>query len=377
MATAIDDPIAEYHYEIDQFYLELLKETKQIERIQQSIAIISFTFCISVLFICCYKWTNLVRGKPFVKIVLTIALCDALASLGFAFGYPKGDLCTAQSVIIFFFERLSWIYTAILVFQLYKLVVYRTIIKSKLLHVAAISINIVLQLLPFTTTTYYGSPTQVQGLTNCLMHSGSSTTQSNQIAYNWLLFLNSYCYFVVMFTILVLYMLIFLKDFYPDGFFTKLLKMKAPIINKQQSSPIMNDAKITMTLYVTAMIVSWTSNNAYGTVSVHTVDEQTISLTYLENQKTLLLTNDKFDCLCPTYGFLLALIFYSRTKQARIEWINIFKSILIALNILKQDDQNKNLLEEGTRTSELTNRQICNIEDADDDDDDCSITSVT
>jgi hypothetical protein len=108
MATAIDDPIAEYHYEIDQFYLELLKETKQIERIQQSIAIISFTFCISVLFICCYKWTNLVRGKPFVKIVLTIALCDALASLGFAFGYPKGDLCTAQSVIIFFFERLKY-----------------------------------------------------------------------------------------------------------------------------------------------------------------------------------------------------------------------------------------------------------------------------
>lgn len=82
MAAAIDDPIAEYEYEIDQFYIKLLKETKQIERIQQSIAILSLVFCISVLFICCYKWTNLVRGKPFVKIVLIIALCDALASLG-------------------------------------------------------------------------------------------------------------------------------------------------------------------------------------------------------------------------------------------------------------------------------------------------------
>jgi hypothetical protein len=81
MAAAIDDEaIAEY--EIDKFYIELLKETKQIERIQQSIAILSLVFCISVLFICCYKWNNLVRGKPFVKIVLIIALCDALASLG-------------------------------------------------------------------------------------------------------------------------------------------------------------------------------------------------------------------------------------------------------------------------------------------------------
>ena len=263
-----------------------------------------------------------------------------------------------------------------MVAQLYKLVVYKAIIRSKLLHVAAISLNFLLQLLPFTTSTYYGSPSQIQGLTNCLMHSGSSNQKSNQIAYNWLLILNSYCYFVAMFTILVLYTKMFLHDSFPDGFFTQLLKMKTPIINNKQSSPIMNDAKITMTLYVTAMIISWTPNNAYGTVSVHTVDEQTITLTYLENQKKLLLTNDKIDCLCPSYGFLLALIFYSRTKQARIEWINIFKSILIALSILKQDDQNKNLLEEGTRTSELANRQICNIED-EDDDDDCSITSVT
>ena len=82
MAAAIDDPIAEYEYQIDQFYIELLKEIKQIEKVQQSIAIISFTFSVSVLFICSLKWTNLVRGKPFVKIVLIIALCDALTSLG-------------------------------------------------------------------------------------------------------------------------------------------------------------------------------------------------------------------------------------------------------------------------------------------------------
>ena len=210
------------------------------------------------------------------------------------------------------------------------------------------------------------------------MHSGSSTSESTQIAYNWLLFLNSYCYFVAMFTILVLYTMIFLHDSFPDGFFTQLLKMKTPILKRQQSFPIMNDAKITTTLYVAAMIVSWTSNNAYGTKTVHTVDEEEIiTLTYLENQKKLLLTNDKIDCLCPSYGFLLALIFYTRTKQARIEWFNLFKSLLIALNILKQDDQNKNLLEEGTRTSELVIR-IGNIDDdVDDEDENNNITAVT
>lgn len=355
-----------------QFYEQLLNEIHPIEKIQQSIGIISFMFCMSVIFICCYKRTNLVMGKPFVKIIVIIAICDSLAALGFSFGYPQDDLCTVQAVLILYFERLSWIYTTILVYQLQKMVIHRSIIKSRLLHVAAISLNSILFFLPFSTDTFYGSPALEQGLTVCSMRQ-SNTQSQDQTTFNWLLELN-YFYFLCLFIILLFYGKIFLRDRYPDGFFSSLIQMKMPLLTTKNSSPIMNDVKITMSLYVMAMIISWTGCNAYGIRSVHAVDSQ-VTEAYLEQQKELVLTNDKLDCLSPSYGLFLALIFYARTKQARIEYYKIFINMLIFFGLYKKvdDDNIKKLDNNVSRISELSNievtsRESHNIENHDDED---------
>jgi hypothetical protein len=147
------------------------------------------------------------------------------------------------------------------------------------------------------------------------------------------------------------------------------MKMKRPLLSTKQSAPMMNDAKITITLYLFAMIISWTTSNVYGTTTLHSVNlEQNLNLQILEQYKTQILRNDKIDTLCPTYGIFLSLIFYARTKQARIEWLNILHNILIVLGLTKQIDKVERVSEvERISESELTTRtsRIENIDEED------------
>ncbi len=57
---------------------------------------------------------DMIRRKIFVHTVAMIALCDALASLAFSFGYPSGKLCVLQAALMNFFYRGSWLWVRIL-----------------------------------------------------------------------------------------------------------------------------------------------------------------------------------------------------------------------------------------------------------------------
>ena len=64
-------------------------EIRLIEKIQIGVAIISTICSASVVFILLYKRSTLLQGRPFILLILMIAIFDMLLSLTYAFGYPE------------------------------------------------------------------------------------------------------------------------------------------------------------------------------------------------------------------------------------------------------------------------------------------------
>ena len=320
-----------------ELYQKFSSEIYQLEKIQQIVASISLLFSFSVVFILLIRYKILVKDKPFSFIILIIAVSDSFASLAFSFGYPKGQLCIAQPAILFFFERLSWIYTTILVFQLHNLIIYKKLLRSLWLDVSVLFINVLLAVLPLTTNTQYGTLAiedgyKLQGYFVCTMHNGESnsmTAEGQSYADVWLRWTTINPYFVCLFLILIFYVRICLHDLFPEGICSFLCKGRVePLLRSVNSSTSMIEAKITITLYVFAIIISWTPNTTYGAYSLHILNNQPIQdYNTIQDHLNAIKINDKLDILCPMYGLLLSIIFYVRTIQARKEWIFIFLNI--------------------------------------------------
>ena len=84
------------------------------------IASISTLFPLSVVVILFQRYNALVRGKSLIHYVMMIAIADTMTALTIAFGFPDaGPLCTAQGFLNFFFARMSWFFTDVLIFHLF------------------------------------------------------------------------------------------------------------------------------------------------------------------------------------------------------------------------------------------------------------------
>jgi hypothetical protein len=109
-------------------------------------------------------------------------------------GFPKNDTpgitptCYIQGFLNFFFSRSTWLFTDILIIQLFSVIVYkRYILNVKYMHCIVWSLNIVLQILPLTKGDYYGqtidSSTSSIPLERCYMGSKSFSkgNESNKL----------------------------------------------------------------------------------------------------------------------------------------------------------------------------------------------------
>jgi hypothetical protein len=88
------------------------------------------TVCsLSVVFILCYKYSKLVRGKSLVHLVLMIAISDSLVSFSLGFGYPLSygsyGLCYFQGFVSLLFERTSWMFTLFLMINSFGIIVLK------------------------------------------------------------------------------------------------------------------------------------------------------------------------------------------------------------------------------------------------------------
>jgi len=367
MSENFDDYYIKEENRIQKLLNDFLNEVHKLEKITKVVAIISLICSLSVVIILLIRYNKLVKNKPFSLIILIIAISDSFASLCFSFGYPKKELCITQSVMLFFFERLSWYYTTILVYQLQNLIINKSILKSKWLHISVFLINILLEVLPFSTNTRYGTLEQYQGIFICSMH--NDLNRSQESSYIWLRWLTQYSYYTCLALILIFYIRIFLFDLFPDGFCSYIIKGKIPLLKNTNSSSIMIDAKLTSSLYIFAMLISWTPNITYGSYSLNIINDQVYTYSLIKQHTEIIKINDTLDILCPTYGLFMAIIFYIRTKEARKEWGNIFYQIFRYDENIELDDKSIQSIEaDRISESELTNVQKKVINDHDHDD---------
>lgn len=143
--------IDDYHYNT--------YETSKSEIFAIVIGIISTLLPLSVVFILIYKYEILVKGKTLAHYILMIAISDTISSITIALGYPTNNtpVCYAQGFLSYFFGRSSIFFTDIIIIQLLYVVLYRKFLFGPyIIHMIVWPLNIILQILPYTTNSYYG-----------------------------------------------------------------------------------------------------------------------------------------------------------------------------------------------------------------------------
>ena len=101
----------------DDDYVYDVEALQKTEYFTIVIGVISIFFPLSVVFILLYRYDKLVKGRSLIHYVLMIALADTMVSITVSMGFPRGGTtaCAAQGFMIYFFSRLSWFFTGIMI----------------------------------------------------------------------------------------------------------------------------------------------------------------------------------------------------------------------------------------------------------------------
>ena len=140
---------------------DMIYAIDHIQPFQIILAAISVVFSGSVIFILTKFYNDLVKGKPFIHIILMMAISDTMSSLSLSLGFPTNKaLCSIQGFTYIFFERCTWFFLDFLVIQLFHFARYEKLLFSiRMIHYIVWPTSIILQILPFFTKNGYGSPT--------------------------------------------------------------------------------------------------------------------------------------------------------------------------------------------------------------------------
>jgi hypothetical protein len=300
MPAEPDDTIDDGYYDYIAYHS---KQISQVERVQIIVAIIS-TFCsASVVFILLYKRSVLLKDRPFIYCILMIAIADMLTSFTYSFGYPTGQIqCVLQGFFGVLFSRASWLYTVGLVIQLTSVVLYRQFLctNRKLILIIAF-INVILQLLPFSTGNGYGGSV---GSQVCFYAKWRGSYYSLHV---W----EEFCYFavqIVSFAIILLATVaLFIYSKRPGS---------SPILYEQ-----LENAWTTIILYPATMMISWLPNMIYGWYFDAYINRTN------NYPPSSLIISDSLIVLNSLYGIFLTLIFFCCTKDATNEYIALFQQM--------------------------------------------------
>jgi len=114
-------------------------------------------------------WPSMYKGKVCMQMICMMSLCDLLSSLAVAFGFPTtNEECSIQSATSIFFCRASWFWSMLCMYVLFQVVIYGQVpLTMKTMQYIVWPLNVVLELLPLTTKTYYGTAPFLLGLVMC------------------------------------------------------------------------------------------------------------------------------------------------------------------------------------------------------------------
>ena len=298
-----------YGYGYDDYTLD----REGINRVQTFtivIASVSILFPLSVVVILIQRYKTLVIGKSLMHYVMFIAIADTINAFTIALGYPdRGPLCSLQGFLYFFFTRMSWFYTDVLIVQLFFVVLFKKyFLNKKYMHIIVWSVNVVLQILPFVTKSMYGTDDGGENFIICGLGKGKGSTTAlyywNQYALNIEL-LASFGIIIILSFIIVCYSLHMKNIQTPHVLLIQRIRESWSIV----------------ILYPCAMLIAWVPSTIYGFYSSVLINEKGFPDHYF-------VTYNYLASLNVLYGPLLALIFYTKTLDARRAWIYNLRCIL-------------------------------------------------
>ena len=283
---------------------------EHIQPFQIALASVSMLCSGSVIYILIQYYNDLVRGKPFIHLLLMMAISDTMSSLALSFGFPKDNvLCSIQGFLYIFFERLSWFWLDALVIMLYYFAMYHKVLLSlKQIHYIIWPLSIVLQILPFSTKSGYGSPVDdlidddVQiGVCVYSVYHGS---------------LNSYYLWTIMaFTVelLVSFLLVL-------GLTIRILCFGRTPNNGNVMTllPVVSTVRETLILYPLAQLITTIPGIIYDIYHVFYFQ------THNNFPKHYVSRQDLLVAITPLNSILFTIIFYAKTGEALTKWKEIY-----------------------------------------------------
>lgn len=305
----------DYYYGVYVPYIE--RTDPKIEITQIIISVFSMLITGSVVFILIYRYNQLVIGKPFTHYVLMIAFSDTFVAFGYSFGYPSGIACNIQAFVNIFFTRFSWMWTVILVANLTSFVIRRkficTIFTS---HYILWPVNIFLQFIIFSNGSSYGNYTP--GYDTCNFNNEKDVLNSVIWSrYVSDLILQICLGLIFLCSLVTLGYSLYLK--YLDSYIARVV-------------PLISEAWSTIILYPVSMILTYLPAEIYAFISSSII----INTGHEPNHQVII--SNSLNLLIPFYGILLALIFYYKNEEARLEYSKIFRNLFMLNNNRSVED---------------------------------------
>lgn len=229
--------------------------------------------------------------RPFSYAIFFTSLADFLGSIGGSFGYRIGGWqCTFQSVLMIYFYPASWIWSAMLVYQLRSLLIYKKLgLAAHEMHILAWGLPLIPLLLPLSSGDMtYGTDDIVANISPCEW-SGNDEVKK----YVWILMTH---WFLALVTFLLM------------GWWIKSVKtyFKTDAV---PSDSIEYSLFRTMILYPMSMMITWLPIGIFTifglSLSAHHIIIVPLQLVWL---------------LSTQNGTLLAFIYFFRSKRLRYHW---------------------------------------------------------
>lgn len=263
------------------------------------IAVIALICTSSVVFILCYEHAALLKGRPFIHFILNIAICDAFTSLSYSWGFvnPKRSFaCKAQGFLSIYFSRASWLWTDVLISQLYYFVLYKELyLTMPVMHGIVWISNSILQFIPMMYVNY-GAWDDDEDIVNnqlCFYSSQGNDAQAvniSKFAYFFILSLSLGLNFIVC-------ILIFCRTL-------RASRTGGPLLSR-------DDLWKKMILYPIGLMIAWVPNlfynwfcDAYLNVDADLPRKYAVVDNYLTAINNL-------------YGIILSIFFFTQNIDAR------------------------------------------------------------
>lgn len=204
------------------------------------------------------------------------------------------------------FGRASWCWTFLLIFQLYYLAIHTKIYFGNGFSFKLVwSFSLISNLIPLACKVWYGIPDYLVGTEACFFNGANSRVQ---IFIFWWVFEQIVCFFlIIVLSIRVL-------------FHTCLQERSNLTSHKVGLLLISKSIKSTMVLYPMSMLITWSPAIIYIFFNRANVDNNCMRFAHP------VYGGNFVNMLQPLYGFLMSIIFYSRSNGGQ-EWYDLIKSL--------------------------------------------------